>query len=149
VKVFFVLLIMSALAAVYLFSSNTDPEQHIDDWAKQSAALFQDTASVFSSFKSDTPSEPTTDDTSEETFDEKLQNLLPSEELNLSYEPDFEGSTEIANGESGSILPSTLLPNLFDVKPGSNSASVKGQIFRDEKDKIIGAEVQLAIPTDM
>jgi hypothetical protein len=142
VKVLFVSLLVAVFIATYLFSEKHKHEQHLDDWAKQSALLFQDTANFFSSLKSDEPLTP-------DTLDEELQDLLPSNQLNLRYEPDFESAIKIGNTEPDSILPSALLPNLFMPKQPSTGTSVKGQLFTDEKDNIIGAEVQLAIPTDM
>ena len=142
VKVLLVFLVVVALILTYLFSNESRREQHLDDWAKQSAELFQDTAAFFSSLKSD---ESPIDD----TWDEQLQSLLPSDTLDLKYAPDIDDNAGIVETQPQSIAPSALLPNLFDVKRPASGTSVKGQIFTDEEDKIIGAEVQLAIPTDM
>ena len=130
------------LTALFVLFSPTQHEDQLDDWAKQSVQLFQDTAQFFSSLK---PEEVLSDD----TLDEQLQSLLPSDTLDLKYEPDIDNNPEIVETQPPSIAPSALLPNLFDVKRPANGTSVKGQIFTDEEDKIIGAEVQLAIPTDM
>jgi len=142
VKVFLALVFVAGISFIILAIANRDDqEQNIDDWAKQSAQLFKDTAQFFSSL----PSEVSKD---VEEIDEKLESLLPSDDINLRYEPNLDETIDVAQGQPVSVAPDALLPNLFDPKEKSGT-SVKGQIFTDEKDKIIGAEVQLAIPTDM
>lgn len=141
-KVFLALVFVAGISFIILAIANrNDQEQNIDDWAKQSAQLFKDTAQFFSSL----PSEVSQD---VEEIDEKLESLLPSDDINLRYEPNLDETIDVAQGQPVSVAPDALLPNLFDPKEKSGT-SVKGQIFTDEKDKIIGAEVQLAIPTDM
>ncbi|MGB3666150.1 MAG: hypothetical protein WA963_04265 [Bermanella sp.] len=141
-KVFLALVFVAGISFIILAIANRDDqEQNIDDWAKQSAQLFKDTAQFFSSL----PSEVSKD---VEEIDEKLESLLPSDDINLRYEPNLDETIDVAQGQPVSVAPDALLPNLFDPKEKSGT-SVKGQIFTDEKDKIIGAEVQLAIPTDM
>lgn len=122
-------------------SKNDNQEQRIDEWAKQSALLFQDTAKFFSSLQPDTPIEI-------DEVDEQIQTLLPSQEIDLRYDPNLDSSINLSSEQSISVTPNALLPNLFNPKEKSGT-SVKGQIFTDEEDKVIGAEVQLAIPTDM
>jgi hypothetical protein len=142
VKVFLALVFVAGISFIILAIANRDDqEQNIDDWAKQSVQLFKDTAQFFSSL----PSEVSKD---VEEIDEKLESLLPSDDINLRYEPNLDETIDLAQGQPVSVAPDALLPNLFDPKEKSGT-SVKGQIFTDEKDKIIGAEVQLAIPTDM
>ncbi|MFY0700841.1 MAG: hypothetical protein JXR04_08460 [Bermanella sp.] len=141
-KVFLALVFVAGISFIILAIANRDDqEQNIDDWAKQSAQLFKDTAQFFSSL----PSEVSKD---VKEIDEKLESLLPSDDINLRYEPNLDETIDVAQGQPVSVAPDALLPNLFDPKEKSGT-SVKGQIFTDEKDKIIGAEVQLAIPTDM
>ncbi|MFY0641126.1 MAG: hypothetical protein JXR16_08780 [Bermanella sp.] len=141
-KVLLVSAVIITLTALFMLFSPSHREDQLDDWAKQSVQLFQDTAHFFSSFKTD-------EILSDDTLDEQLQSLLPSETLDLKYAPDIDNNPDIVETQPKSIAPSALLPNLFDVKRTANGTSVKGQIFTDEEDKIIGAEVQLAIPTDM
>ena len=142
VKVFFALLFVVGISVLAIGIANRDDqEQNIDDWAKQTAQLFKDTAKFLSSLPSDVPA-------GVDDIDEKLQTLLPSDDIDLRYEPDLNETINLADGQPISVSPDALLPNLFDPKQKSGT-SVKGQIFTDEKDKIIGAEVQLAIPTDM
>ena len=141
-KVILVSVCIITLTALFVLFSPSQHEDQLDDWAKQSVQLFQDTANFFSSLKPD-------EVLSSDTLDEQLQSLLPSETLDLKYEPDINNNPDIVETQPQSIVPSALLPNLFDVKRPTTGTSVKGQIFTDEEDKIIGAEVQLAIPTDM
>ena len=83
-----------------------------------------------------------TDKLEEESLDLKLEALLPSSQLVSSDQPDL-------SPKSDSEVPDTaLLPDLFqkDEKAGT---SFTGQVHTDENDNIIGAEVQVAIPTDI
>jgi hypothetical protein len=142
VKIFLTFIVVIGLVVVAVgLSKNDNQEQRIDDWAKQSALLFQDTATFLSSLKSDIPAEV-------DAIDEKIQTLLPNKSIDLRYEPDLNESINLANDQPINVGPNALLPNLFGAKQKSGT-SLKGQIFTDEEDKIIGAEVQLAIPTDM
>jgi len=145
VKIFSAILISTIIVFVIGFSISDDKnDEHIDDWAKQTLALFKDTAGFFSSLRPETP------DAVDNTIDDELNALLPSESVDLRYEPNLEETVNLANGESVDVSPDALLPNLFETKPKSgNATSVKGEIFTDEKDKVIGGKVQLAIPTDM
>lgn len=136
----FVIIISLGVLALGL-SKNDNQEKRIDEWAKQSALLFQDTAKFFSSLQPDTPIEI-------DEVDEQIQTLLPSQEIDLRYDPSLDSSINLSSEQPISVTPNALLPNLFNPKEKSGT-SVKGQIFTDEEDKVIGAEVQLAIPTDM
>lgn len=136
----FVIIISLGVLALGL-SKNDNQEKRIDEWAKQSALLFQDTAKFFSSLQPDTPIEI-------DEVDKQIQTLLPSQEIDLRYDPSLDSSINLSSEQPISVTPNALLPNLFNPKEKSGT-SVKGQIFTDEEDKVIGAEVQLAIPTDM
>ena len=143
-KVFLVLFVFfAASVAVFGLYQDDSQEQHIDEWAKQSVQLFKESARFFSSIETDVDTPPKVD-----SLDEKLQTLLPSENVDLDYKPDFEETLALADSQTSEISSDALLPNLF-AKQEKSGTSVKGQIFTDEEDNIIGAEVQLAIPTDM
>jgi len=136
-------IVLTVLAGL---SSHEEPGQQIDEWAKQTAILFQDSFQFFTSLKPDTPSTQETLDEIEE-IDKAIESLLPNQRLNLNYDSHLEPSIDVAS-QHPDISPEALLPNLFEPIE-KKGASVKGEIMRDEEDKIIGGKVQLAIPTEM
>ena len=129
-------------------SSHDESGQQIDEWAKQTAALFQDSFAFFASLTPDSADSFEQDAIDEiKQIDEAIESLLPNQGINLNYDAHLEPAIDIAS-QHPNLSPEALLPNLFtlDAKKG---ASVKGEVLKDEEDKIIGGKVQLAIPTDM
>jgi len=109
-------------------------------WINSTQGLLEGAKGLFSS---PSPSEE----------DEKLQALLPTDQLDLSYRPDESLNSAIApqQGSVPSISISDareLLPDMFNAQ-AEPSTSVKGQVHTDENDNIIGAEVHVAIPANM
>lgn len=140
-KIFSVLLLSFIALLIFGLSTKENHDQHIDDWAKQTVQLFEDTATFFASLKSDSADKL-------HEMDDELKQLLPSESVDLRYEPNLDETLEVSSNQPMDITPSALLPDLFNQKQETGT-SVKGKIYTDEKDKIIGGQVQLAIPTDM
>ncbi|NVK38438.1 MAG: hypothetical protein HWE18_10965 [Gammaproteobacteria bacterium] len=140
-KTFFITLaiIIAGLASFQLYQSSNEDDA-LNEWGQQTLELFQGTAEFFSSLSSNPKA---TDE-----LDEELKALLPNEKVELRFEPQLEETLNVANGEPTDISPEALLPNLFQNKEKSGT-SVKGEIFTDKEDKIIGGKVQVAIPTDM
>ena len=122
-------------AGTFLSLQSKDKEVCIEDWYAQTSQLFQ-SASHF--FKRSGPSS-----TEIEEFDAKLQALLPPENLDLSLRAEDQPAiTAALNSESA------LLPNLFN-QTNAPGAKIKGQVHTDEKDNIVGAEVNVSIPADI
>lgn len=146
VKKLSLLVIVVALTIIAGLSTHDESGQQIDEWAKQTAVLFQDSIHFFSSLKS---SPPTDQDTLDEIqkIDEAIESLLPGQSIDLHYRPELNSGINMAS-DTPNISPNDLLPNLF-IPNKKSGASVKGELFTDEEDKIIGGKVQLAIPTDM
>ena|GEM_PF-1564687 len=114
----------------------------IEDWANHTQALFTDASQYFRQLSD--AKKPVIE---EDLLDQKLQELLPSENMDLSYHPqadEVQKATTLALDKS----QNGLLPNLFN-KQDEASTSVSGKVHMDEDDNIIGAEVQVAIPTNM
>lgn len=77
-------------------------------------------------------------------LDEELQALLPVEspkQIDWSYKEEVSSELTI------SAQDQELLPNLFDTSQ-SKGAKLSGQLHMDESDNIVGAEVNVAIPTN-
>lgn len=140
-KTFFITLsaIIVSIFAFQVFTSSQQSDD-LDEWGQQTLALFKDTAQFFSSFGD--KSQP------DNILDDELKALLPSDTVELRFEPQLDETLEIANGQPADISPEALLPNLFEAQEKTGT-SVKGELFTDKEDKIIGAKVQVAIPTDM
>lgn len=141
VKTFFITLsaIIFSVIAFQVFTSSQQNDD-LDEWGQQTLALFKDTAQFFSSFGSSAKPE--------DIMDDELKALLPTDTVELRFEPQLDETLEIANGQPTDISPEALLPNLFQAQEKTGT-SVKGELFTDKEDKIIGAKVQVAIPTDM
>ena len=114
----------------------------IEDWANHTQALFTDASQYFRQL-----SQPENPIMEEDLLDKRLQELLPTTDMDLSYHPEpddlFKPTTlALDKPQSG------LLPDLFN-GPKTAGTSVSGKVHMDEDDNIIGAEVQVAIPTSM
>jgi hypothetical protein len=142
VKTTFLLLILVGGTGTWYFQEDL-PEPCIEDWAKQTKSLFTDASAYFKRFS--LPKEQNTP-YSEDLLDQKLQELLPTQNMDLKYRPAIEAATSItaALGKS----QGDLLPDLFK-KSQSDGTSLSGKVHMDEDDNIIGAEVEVAIPTSM
>ncbi len=114
----------------------------LEDWVTQTQGLFSDASAFVKNLSSPKKNTVINDD-----LDEKLQALLPSENIDLSYRPEQQKITQNLQlaVESDS---SELLPNLFSPQLDSGT-SVSGKVHMDEDDNIIGAEVQVEIPTNL
>ncbi len=131
-------LILSAGSITWYFQEDL-PEPCIEDWAKQTQSLFTDASAYFKRFS--VPKDATD---SEDLLDQKLQELLPTDNMDLKYRPALDVTTTVALDQS----QSGLLPDLFK-KSQSDGTSLSGKVHMDEDDNIIGAEVEVAIPTSM
>ena len=131
------IVLILATSGVFYLSSGEDDKPCIEEWLAQTQDVFANTSRLFSF--SENESEP---DNEEESLDLKLEALLPSSEMDLSYQHD------LSPQEETQVIDTALLPDLFN-KPQGPEAKFKGQVHTDENDNIIGAEVQVAIPTDI
>ncbi len=114
----------------------------IEDWANHTQALFTDASQYFRQLSDH--KKPVIE---EDLLDKKLQELLPTENMDLSYRPqadDVQKPTTLALDKP----QSGLLPDMFNDQEEAGT-SVSGKVHMDDDDKIIGAEVQVAIPTSM
>ena len=141
VKTAFVLLTL-ILSGGYLTSHLQDkPTQpHLEDWVQHTLALFTDATQYFRSQAQLTP-------VTTGLLDKKLQELLPSENIDFSYHPSSaEPQQPIQLAQD--TPHGRLLPNFF-TRQETASTSLSGKVHTDEDDNIIGAEVQIATPTSM
>lgn len=134
------LFVICILGFAAWFYQSQPSQNQMQTWINSTQGLLEGAKGLFSS---PTPSEE----------DEKLQALLPTDQLDLSYRPDESLNSAIApqQGSVPSISISDareLLPDMFNAQP-EPSTSVKGQVHTDENDNIIGAEVHVAIPANM
>lgn len=128
------------LGSFLLWQGKQEDRYCIEQWLANTQDLFQNATAIFSSgasSDSDQPSET-------EALDEKLQALLPvesTEQIDWHYK---ESETDITQADS---KEGSLLPNLFDETKGAKT-TVTGQLHLDEADNIVGAEVNVEIPTN-
>ena len=120
------------------FYQDSDARPCLEDWITQTQSLFNDaTTSIKNLSNSNNLVQP------QDNLDEKLQALLPSDSVDLSYQPINAAEQTLAQGDN-----SDLLPDLFQSQQ-QKSTSLSGQVHMDENDNIIGAEVQVSIPTNL
>ena len=117
---------------------DTDARPCLEDWITQTQSLFNDASTSIKNLSNS--NKPTQ---SQDSLDDKLQALLPSDSVDLSYQPFSEQEQTLAQGGNPD-----LLPNLFQSQQ-QKSTSLSGQVHMDENDNIIGAEVQVSIPTNL
>lgn len=135
-KKFVVIVVFSLMSVIgYWFYQPEDDRPCIEDWAAQTSSFFSNAGAFLSNIKLPT-SEP------KDTVDEALEALLPSDTIDLRYQP------ETLDTQNTAQLDAPLLPNLFEKKQAAPATKVSGQVHRDDDDKIIGAELQVAIPTN-
>jgi hypothetical protein len=132
-----IVVLITVSIGIFIGAQDTKKEICIEDWYAQTSQLFQSASGFFSREGA------ASDD--DNALDAKLQALLPSDNIDLRYhnsEPAFE-SNDL------SLAPTQdLLPNLFN--PATDpSTKINGQVFRDEDDKIVGAELNVSIPADI
>jgi len=128
---------MLASSGLYFANMNEDDKPCIEDWFAQTQGLFQQAGSMFSFNRNDS-----IEQIDEESLDLKLDALLPDSPVDVEFQP------ILTNDSDKRIQDTALLPNMFDKKQGP-STEFKGQVHKDENDNIIGAEVEVAIPTDI
>ncbi len=134
-------LLLSAGSLTWYFQEESK-RPCIEDWANQTQLLFTDASEYFHQFSlpKEQPSEA-------DLLDKKLQELLPTDSMDLTYRPPTETAPEHTTIALDSSQPK-LLPDLFNTSK-EEGTSVSGKVHMDEDDNIIGAEVQVAIPTSM
>lgn len=133
----FVVVAVSVSVGIFVNVESNKKEICIEDWYAQTSQLFQSASGFFSS--NGTTSHEA------DTLDAKLQALLPTDNMDLSYH-----SNEVDSGINplATGTKQALLPNLFNPTKDT-STQIKGQVFTDEKDNIVGAELNLSIPADI
>ena len=137
-KILVLSILAMALGLGGWFYQDTDARPCLEDWIAQTQSLFNDaTLSLKNLSNSNKPP------ISQDDLDDKLQALLPSDSVDLSYQAIGEQGQTLAQGDN-----SDLLPNLFQSQQ-QKSTSLSGQVHMDENDNIIGAEVQVSIPTNL
>lgn len=122
--------------AVVWYAYPASKKPCIEDWMSHTGTLFESALSVFSSESNEPPQAP-------DSVDERIESLLPNQVIDLSLPREDDALSE----NQGRDPEQALLPNLF-VKKDQPKTQFKGQVHMDENDKIIGAEVQVAIPTN-
>ncbi len=135
-----IFLILVGTGAHYLQPEEKRP--HLTDWLNHTQSLISNAQQFIGTLSGDSAKTKAEHD----NLDHKLQALLPSEHMDLNYHAATDASPAVDTIE---IKPlSTALPNLFTSETGP-STSVSGQVHMDEDDNIIGAEVKVAIPTNL
>ena len=131
------IVVISICGGAFLALHGEEKEVCIEDWYAQTSQLFQSASRFF-----DHVGSPSSEEIKE--FDAKLQALLPPETIDLSFSSDQTPITTALSLES----QQTLLPNLFN-KDNAPGTQIKGQVHTDDQDNIVGAEVNVSIPTDI
>lgn len=121
------------VSGLFIAAPKQEHPPQIEEWFSQAKDVFSNAAEVFSFRQDETLPE------ADEDLNLKMEALLPEPALDLSYNP--ESNTPV-------IQDVSLLPDLFKAGQKKPSAQFKGQVHTDENDNIIGAEVQVAIPTN-
>lgn len=152
-KVLIALLIIGVGAGIALYQPNKNPNSDLDVWVSKTQSLFSETGQFFSrislpSESSSSNTEQADQDPLEDDVDVRLQELLPPERLVLDVDVDSDNASNEQQTVFYKDSNSEPLPNLFIPRTQEQKTAIKGQIFTDENDEIIGAEVQLAIPTN-
>ncbi len=138
----FVLTFLLSAGSLTWYFQDESKRPCIEDWANQTQLLFSDASEYFRQLS--LPKQPSS---AEDLLDKKLQELLPVESIDLTYRPQTPSMPSPTTMALGSSQPQ-LLPNLFN-NDEDEGTSVSGKVHMDEDDNIIGAEVQVAIPTSM
>jgi hypothetical protein len=135
--IFLSFLIASVALGGWLYQKN-DKVPCIEDWIAQTQSFLNSAVSSLDNMPITGEQPLKTDD-----LDEKLQALLPNKDMDLSY-------TAASQGDQTTIQRNSdeLLPNLFQ-NSTDKSTSLSGQVHMDDDDNIIGAEVQVSIPTNL
>lgn len=135
-KIILSFIVIISIVCVALFTQKSEQEEfRFEDWYANTSSLFQSASSLFS--YSGTASQETHE------LDAKLQELLPSADMDLTYHNEPHEITV------GSLMSEQgLLPNLFN-QPLDLKTQFKGQVHTDDKDKIVGAEFKVSIPADI
>ena len=131
------IVVIAICGGAFLALHGEEKEVCIEDWYAQTSQLFQSASRFF-----DHVGSPSSEEIKE--FDAKLQALLPPETIDLSFSSDQTPITTALSLES----QQTLLPNLFN-KDNAPGTQIKGQVHTDDQDNIVGAEVNVSIPTDI
>ncbi|MFT7108879.1 MAG: hypothetical protein ACI843_000532 [Psychrobacter glaciei] len=130
-----------ATGSYFTFQSDVKTQICIEDWYADTSSLFQSASSFFSSSvtSAETKSE-------QDQLDTKLQELLPTTEIDLSFQS-VQQETIISSITARSNDP--LLPNLFIKDTPSPGTRFNGLVHTDKDDKVVGAEVNISIPTNI
>jgi hypothetical protein len=142
-KTFISLIFVSILSvgAFFAFQSDATKQACIEDCFADTANLFQIASSFFG------PSVASNQTKSEQLeLDAKLQALLPSIEIDLSYQSTPQ-ETIISSISTSAQQP--LLPNLFIKQVPGPSTRFNGSVHSDKDNKVVGAEINISIPTNI
>jgi hypothetical protein len=142
-KTFISLIFVSIISVGAFFALQSDAKKQacIEDWYADTTSLFQSASTFFgpSAASNETKNE-------QQELDTKLQALLPTTEIDLSYQSAPQ-ETIISL-----VLPSaqkSLLPNLFIEDVPGPSTRFNGLVHTDKDDNVVGAEVNISIPTNI
>ncbi len=130
-----------ATGSYFTFQSDVKTQICIEDWYANTSSLFQSASSFFSS--SDASEETKRD---QQQLDAKLQALLPTTEIDLSFQS---VQQETISGSKAANSNDPLLPNLFIKDTPSLGTRFNGLVHTDKDDKVVGAEVNISIPTNI
>ena len=137
-KVIFLPFLIAFLAVGGWFYQSNDKVPCIEDWIAQTQSFLSNAVSSIEKMPL-----PSDDQLKIDQLDEKLQALLPNENMDLSYTAATQSDQAVVENTNDELLPN-LFKNTTD-----KSTSLSGQVHMDEDDKIIGAEVQVSIPTNL
>lgn len=132
------IVVLIAISGGLFYSQKDNQDQlYIEDWYKQTAQIFSSASHFFDGMGS-----PSGD---YKELDEQLQTLLPQDNIDLSYNEDL---PTLTISQTQTSEKPELLPDLFH-KKNNPSTKINGQVFTDDNDNIVGAEVNLSIPADI
>ncbi len=136
-----------SVGALLIWQSKQEEKYCIEQWFNQTSELFEGAAELFTGLSR--PDEVDSDELESaadgiHATDEKLQALLPVED---SKQIDWSLHSMDATVDAQGKNSDAVLPNLFG-KSNENKARFSGQLHLDESDNIVGAEVNVEIPTN-
>ena len=128
------------LGGLLIWQGEQEDKQCIEQWLANTKDLFENATAVFSGSGSNLPEEQS----ETEVLDQKLQELLPVES---TAEINWDVAETDATVNAVREETNALLPNLFNEK-NQTKTTVSGQLHLDDSDNIVGAEVNVEIPTN-
>lgn len=147
-QVFALACLVGIIGFIVFTPHKQDTTSDWSNWIDQTKTLFEDSGELFKGITQDKDDKSDTNTVvapSNDDLDEQLQALLPPEKLNLKVDPMTLDDSSIP---LETAAEDHQFSNLFEPRVKKPKPALKGKLHTDENNEIIGAEMQLAIPTN-